>query len=345
MQTPTTLALAVLAAGFVVSGGAAAQEAETADLKYKAVKNWNYFLPDELAAWNTVRDVIPVPQGGEAGFAVENSAFKLGIDTDGNGRADHDVKGVAGYAMLGGKDAAGESFDYAVRIRKGSQDWEYASSGIYHGKVAGEKIALIDLNGNGVWNEFGKDAMIVGKGDAASFLSEVVNLGGSLYKLEVTADGRSLSATPYAGDSGLIDVVSQFETEGELLTAVFSTRDRAHSFELSQSAEGLRVPAGEYFLDTAFVAKKKDWVRVRRGGMRAVTVLADQPVRLAWGGPLTMRFGQTRNSDKEVTVEPPTFWGDAGEEYFDFFPSGRSPEIVVVDGDGKEVWTGKFCES
>lgn len=345
MRTTPLLTLAATTVGFVISGQALAQEAETTDLKYKAVKTWEYFLPDEEGAWTPIRDVIPVPQGGAEGFPVENSAFKLGIDTDGNGRADHDVKGVAGWAKLDGKDAEGESFDYAVRIRKGAKDWEYASSGIYYGKIAGTPISLLDLNGNGIWNEVGKDGMVIGKGEAASYLSAVVNLDGVLYTLDVTPDGRSMSAQPYTGESGILDVVSGFETRGEMLSAVFSTRDRSFSFDLSEAKEGLLVPTGEYELTTAFIAKKKDWVRVRRGEMRGVTVLANQPVSLAWGGPLVMRFGESRTSDEEVMVEPPTFWGNGGEEYYDFFPTGRSPEIVVVNAEGKEVWSGKFCES
>jgi hypothetical protein len=337
--------LAALSVGVLLAGPLQAQEVETTTLKYKPVKNWNYFLPDDRAAWNTVGSELPIAQNGASGFAVDNRPFKLGIDTDGNGRTDQDVKGVAGYALLKSKDQDGESFKYAVRIRKGSSDWEFASSGIYTGKIAGETISLIDLNGNGIWNELGKDAMVVGKGDAASFLSSVVNLKGALYTLDVSANGQSLTAAPYAGESGVLNINAAYETKGKLLSAVFSSRNGLMSFDLANAEDGLLVPTGEYLLDTAFVVKKKDWVRVRRGQMRGVTVLSGVPTQLAWGGPLEMRFGQVRNSDEEVTVEPPTFWGNAGEEYYDFFPTGRSPEIIVVDGDGKELWNGKFCES
>ena len=345
MNKFTTASLCALAAGVLICSSANAQEVETTTLKYKSVKNWDYFLPNDRAAWRTVGSELPIAQNGASGFAVDNRPFKLGIDTDGNGKTDQDVKGVAGFALLKGKDQAGESFKYAVRIRKGSSDWEFASSGVYTGKIAGETVSLIDLNGNGVWNEIGKDAMVVGKSDAASFLSAVVNLNGALYTLDASADGQSMTATPYTGDSGVLNINANYETKGELLSAVFSSRDGMLSFDLAATQDGLLVPTGEYLLDTAFVAKKKDWVRVRRGQMRAVTVLSGVPTQLAWGGPLEMRFGQVRNSDTEVTVEPPTFWGNAGEEYYDFFPSGRSPEIIVVDGNGKEVWSGKFCES
>ena len=53
------------------------------------------------------------------------------------------------------------------------------------GSVEGVPVQLIDQNNNGVFNEIGIDAMVVGSGKSAAFLSKIVNLKGQLFEFEV----------------------------------------------------------------------------------------------------------------------------------------------------------------
>ena len=93
------------------------------------------------------------------------------------------------------------------------------------GIIDGQKIRIIDQNNNGRYDEYGKDAMVVGQGRYASFLSKVINVRGKLYSIEVSRDGRTLTYEPYAGKSGTLDMTTKFATKGKLLSAIVRSED------------------------------------------------------------------------------------------------------------------------
>ena len=333
----------VAAVGFSATTSAAPQQ-ETANLKFKSVKKWDTLLPDET--WSTIAFQIPVAHAGGDGFVVKNSAFSLQVDTDGNGKPDDKIKGQGGFTVLKAKDKDGRSFQYAIRVRKEQDDWQFASSGIMTGKIHGVPVTLIDQNNNGVWNEIGADAMIVGKAKAASFLSRIINLKGQLFLLDVNESGSQLSITPYEGDAGTLNALAGYQSKGRLTQAVFSSEDGKVSFDLANAKNGMLVPAMKYKLVRGYAEKGSERVWIRRGFMRGVTVKPNQEKIVKWGGPLRMEFDYFRNSKEQVTVNLPTFYGNADEEYYDFYPGGKSPSIIVTDTEtGKELWSGKFCES
>lgn len=334
-----------LAVGLCAQVDAATPQQESANLKYKTVKKWDTMLPKET--WSSIGFQIPVAHAGGEGFLVDNSEFSLAIDTDGNGKPDDKIKGQGGMTVLKAKNAQGKTFQYAVRVKKGTNGWEYASSGVMSGKLHGVNVTLIDQNNNGIWNEAGVDAMIVGKGKSASYLSRIVNLKGQLFLFDATKNGTSMSITPYEGDSGTLDGLAGYESKGKLVQAVFSSKDGKVSYDLSSAkGGGLLVPAMEYRLMSGAAEKGAEKVRIRRGNMRPVTVKANAERTVEWGGPLRIEFDSFRNNDEQVTVNLPSFFGKSEEEYYDFFPGGKSPNILVSDkASGKEVWSGKFCES
>ena len=319
------------------SGG---EEAETSNLKFKQVKKWEINLPNEV--WTNIGDHIEIGNN----FSVNNTEFKLEIDTNADGKTDADIKGSGGEALLRGKREDGSKFSYAIRVRPASDGWQYACSTLMSTKVNGINISLIDQNNNGIWNEIGVDAIIVGKGDSASYLSEVVNLDGDLFTLSVSNHGDTVSITPYEGEQGLLNVVEGYNSKGKLINAVFTSIDGKHSFELSNSKNGLNVPVGEYELTRAIVKKGIENVTVRQGSMKTISIISGKENVLAWGGPLRIDFETNRTDPETITVQLPKFYGSAEEEYFDFFPGGKSPKIIATDKKtGKEIWSGKFCES
>lgn len=272
-------------------------EPETFKMKFSKVKKWELILPQE--SWTTISTEIQIPNGEELGFPVEADPFKLHIDTDGNGRSDETIKGVGGEALLKGRHSDGTRFEYAVRIRKAGDGWQYACGSVRSGKVKGVKVSLIDQNGN-----------------AASYLSKVVNLKGQLYDFSADAQGTSVTVQPYLGEAGSLNVVSGYVSKGKLTSAVFSSPDGDLSFDLSGAGKGMLLPAGEYVLSSATAAKKVESVRMRSGDMRPVFLKEGDRQELAWGGPIRI----------------------------DFLPGGKSPTILVKDKNGKELWSGKFCE-
>lgn len=334
----------ILAVGLPTQGEAAIPQQESSTLKYKAVKEWETLLPNET--WTGVSFEIPIAHEGGEGFLVDNSAYTLAVDTSGNGKVNEKIKGQGGYAVLTAKNAQGEKFQYAIRVRKERDSWQYASSGMMTGKIHGVPVSLIDQNNNGIWNEIGTDAMVVGKSNSASYLSRIVNLKGALFLFEASADGSTMSITPYEGDAGTLNALGGYVSKGKLSSAVFSSKDGKVSFDLAGAKDGILVPAMEYNLMSGFAEKGVEKVKIRRGKMRPISVKVNEVKTVEWGGPLHMEFDYFRNDPEQVTVNLPSFFGNAEEEYYDFFPGGKSPSILVTDkATGKEIWSGKFCES
>ncbi len=318
------------------SGGAESQ------MRLFVPPKWEFLVPNEvplpLGAEPDGRQIIPVPHAGGRGFFVESDGISLGVDTNGDGKVDERVKGVGGSVVLKGKSSEGRAFSYAVRIINEGTAWKYLSTCAMGGKVAGCDIKLIDLNGNGRFDEFGTDAMIVGSGKAASLLSRTISISGQLYSLSVTPGGDSVKVEPCTTPTGTVNLASGFKSEGgELQSAVIANAAGDISFELSALKNGLTVPAGEYKLLWGFVRKGGETAKVRGTNCKPLTVEAGKSTSMAWGGPLDMDFEFSIDKDK-LTV-PPTvkFMGRGGEEYYEFKPDAKSPKIIVYDAETKAV--------
>ncbi|MCA8943209.1 MAG: hypothetical protein KDB80_11670 [Planctomycetes bacterium] len=336
----TLLGLGVLG----LSAGLAAQEPSelTAELSYKALKKWSFNLPNET--WSDVKSGIPIAhQNGDSFEAhMDGLALALAVDTDGDGRTDKTVKGAKGYLVLRAKDKAGETMQYAVRFQAKDKAYQFATSGVMRGKLNGVAIMLIDQNNNGLYNEIGVDAMIVGKGDSASFLSRIVNLDDELFEITVSADGKKIEATPFTGDVGKIDLESGFRASGKLVSAVVNSSDGKSSFEIS-SGETV-VPAGDYTLAFGLVSKANESVNVRHGKMKTLTVDAGRTTSQKWGSEVMADF-TFGHSGENVTIEPSAlkYYGQSGEEYYAFQPMAKSPKFFVFDERTEKLLkTGRF---
>jgi hypothetical protein len=322
--------------------GAQDATAEFADLSYKAVKKWNIILPKET--WTDISNGIPVVHSNGDSFRAYKDGMKLAlnVDTNGDGKTDKVVKGAKGYLVLKGKDTDGNSLAYAARFVASGTAYKFSSSGYLQARLAGETIRLIDQNNNGRFDEIGVDAMVVGKGDSASFLSEVVNLKGQLFKLSI--DGNRVGVTPFDGEVGTLNLRSEFKSYGKLESAVVQSDDGKCSFELSGYSSGLTVPTGGYKIVGGLVTKGPETVRVGTGKMSPVDVRLGHETKVAWGGPVMGEF-QFDRIGEDVTVQPTAlkFYGKAGEEYTDFLPQGASPKFLVYDETTQKLLkTGRF---
>jgi len=332
---------ALAAAAVAFAGGSTTQEpGETASFSFKAPKDWEYVLPSET--WTTIRGGIPIAHGSEEGFLVNNEPYTLTVDTDGNGKPDEEVKGVHGVVQLRGTRADGSKFKYVARIRNERDQWQYACGGTMQGKLNGTLVTLIDQNNNGRWNDYGEDAMVVGKSDAACLLSRAVSLGGQVFALDVSETGESATIQPFEGATGVLDMASGFGTDGELLSVVMGSTDGKYSFELSAERKGLQVPASQYQLVYAYGRKGAETVKAREGRMKTVNVEANQTRVVQWGAPVQLEFDWSETGPGEIQVQIPSFYGSSGEEWYEFQPDAKSPKIFVKDAKGKELWSGQF---
>jgi hypothetical protein len=214
------------------------------------------------------------------------------------------------------------------------QGWRYAPGGAMVGKLDGTRIQIIDQNNNGSFADYGKDAMIVGRSKVACFLSRVINVGGHLYAIEIAPDGTRLTYAPHEGPAGTFSLAS-CDTKAKLLGAIVRSADGTHSFDMARAKDGMLVPAGKYLIHSGEIGLAESRVKVRRGRSKALTVAAGQKTDVAWGGPVMAEFDYARRSGK-VHFDPDRIWyfGAKGEEYYGWFPNGKSPKIVIKRGQG-----------
>lgn len=333
------LGLLSLALVLAVAGQGMAQE--THKLSYKPYQKWNILTPQEV--WSPVSGSVPVPHAGGSGFDTAIDGAALAVDTTGDGRVDDKIRGVGGFALLRSKSDEGRPFAYAVRF-KNEGGWKYASSGVMLGRVHGVPVQLIDLNNNGIWNEYGTDAMVVGRSRSASYLSRVVNLRGELYEFEVTENGHKATTKPYEGATGSLNLRAGFKSYGQLKSAVVANTAGDISFELARARRGMEVPTGEYVLVGGMAAKGGESARIRQGHMSPIVVKEEEESKLEWGAQVTAEF-DFNHSGENITISPSSlsFYGAAGEEYYGWVPDGASPKFIVLDKEsGAEVTTGRF---
>ena len=305
----------------------------TIDLQYRTVRNWKFELPKP--SFRAVSSELTFPNLLTFKSALRGTA--LAIDTTGDGKLNTVVTGKKGNVILRNR---AKKFRYGMRlVNRGG--WKFATSGYARGKIDGVWVALIDQNNNGRYDDFGKDAMIVGRSTAASFLSNVVSINGKLYQLKIKPDGSKLTYRPFKGKAGKLDLKSKFESSGKLTSIVVQSLDKKYSFDLSQKAAP--VPAGKYRIVTGKIELGQGTVKVTKGKSKPMVVTAGKTTTLTWGGPIKVEFGYQRRGSK-VGFSPNHVWyyGKAKEEYSGWTPFGKSPEFVVLDAGGANLAKAVF---
>lgn len=334
-----------IAASAVLTAASATPAAakETVRLAPAPLESNAVFLP--AATWNDVAGGIPVRHGSEPRFTAALEGDVLRVDLDGDGKHDARVEGEAGSITLTGTSPEGNALRYTARLaRFEGGPWKFTCDSAMAGEIAGVRVAVVDQNLNGEYDDVGEDALFVGRGSAASFLSDVVSLDGKLYSIAVARDGSSLEFAPYEGPSGVLDLASGFECKAKLRAAVVRSTDGKRSYELSKAKEGLRIPAGAYELVAGQLALGDNKAEIHTGRAKPIVVAPDATQRVAWGGPVRGEFTYERKGG-EVQFTPWDIWyyGRLGEEYSKFLPLGTSPEFAIADAEtGKPLVDAKF---
>ena len=312
---------------------------ESAVLKFKTYRDWDLILPKERSL--RVSGSIGL-EGMSRKFRTGLSGTGLEIDRDGDGAFDVKVTGESGLVTLRGESAKGDRLHYSLRLANRGSGWEALPGGAVVGSVEGQQVRVIDQNLNGRFDDYGEDALIVGRGRQAGFLSRVIEVRGKLFSMEVSSDGSSLSYEPYAGRSGVLDVSTEFASKGKLLGAVVVSEDGQHSFTLS--GRPMAVPAGDYHLYNGRIGLGRNVVTFSRGQSQPTTVNDGQKQVMALGEPIRIDFKYVRQPGR-VIVAPQlvSYVGRGGERYDQWTPFGGSPQFDVRDVEtGKQIALAVF---
>ena len=302
--------------------------AEVVELKYKTYRSWDLVLPAE--SFLKVSGDFGFPDSSPSKFKTKLDGAALRIDRNADGEMEAVVGGKGGLVTLQGKTHSGDKFLYAVRLIKTNAGWSYAASGAALGMIDGQKIRIIDQNNNGRYDDYGADAIVIGQGRYASFLSEVINVRGKLYSIDVSTDGLSLDCEPYSGERGTLDLTTQFATKGKLLAVIVRSADGKKSFDLAGGP--LEIPAGSYELDHGRIGVGRNVVTFMRGELGTITVEPEKERTLALGEPVKIKFNYLRQPGR-VIMDPKLvrYVGRSGEVYADWNPFGGSPQFDVRD--------------
>lgn len=340
--------LFVLAAASLIAAssfaGPAKETAATTEvaLSFRTLRTWDVRLPAE--AFAPIGKTIPFAAAGEAGLKIAIEEGTLRIDRNGDGELDGRVetpdkeKGSQLVVFRLNEGSANES-TYAIRVKNEGR-WSYAPAGAMEGQAGNTRFMIFDQNGNGRFDDYGVDAMIVGRGKTASFLSHSIHIDGVLNELVIGADGRTAALTPFSGETGKLDLGTELTTKAKMRSVIVNSEDGKHSFELSRALTakgGLNVPAGSYVLHSAQVVLGKSHAEMTVGNSKPITVAAGETSTLSWGGPVNAKFGYKRGGDKlQIAPGDIKYYGSAGEVYANFMPLGSSPKFAI-----KEKATGK----
>lgn len=318
-----------LGAGLATAAAVPAAAQQTVTLQPKALRNWDLVLP--APAQREVAGGIRLAHGENFAALTEGEVLRADLDAD--GVMDAMVEGESGFLTLRGAGANGSEYRYSVRLeRRPTQPWTWTTGGGMAGEIAGTSVLFLDQNLDGDYADLGADAMVVGQDHAASFLSRVVSVNGSLFEIGISADGTTLTYAPYDGPSGTLDLLAGFQSKARLDAAVVVNADATLSFSLARAREGLVVPAGEYRLHSGRLALGDASAVISAGASKPILVAAGTRAAPAWGGPVRAEFAVQRQGDT-LSFAPWDIWfyGSLGEEYANFLPLGESPLFTVKE--------------
>ena len=319
---------------------AQATESLEAETSYKVLRRWRLELPRN--AWAPLGERVLCHAAPQGGYRVQVSSQGLAVDVDGDGECEGSFSGKEGVLAFG---PAGAARQYSVRVRNGASGWQMAPGGARVGTLGGTRILLVDQNLNGRYDDFGEDAMVLGRGKFLSYLSKVLSIDGKLYALQVSPDGSVVKGTPYGAEVGALDLRSRFESDGKLLWGLVANKDRSLCFDVASCEGALQVPAGRYHFLKGLLGQGRQRVGIAPGRMSAIEVSPGEdssPIR--WGGPVIGEFEYQRRGTR-VSFDPSNvrYFGQQGEEYFGWSPIGKSPKFVLTNRKtGKEVATAFF---
>ncbi len=214
----------------------------------------------------------------------------------------------------------GTTSKYAFRLRTVVDKEKYAliracaHTFDYNGKI----VSILDDDGNGKYNDNGKDAIMV-EGQPACFIGKHVLIGDALVELIVHTSGVTVEVRPASKEveTGLFEPFDKYEPpqRGENIkihTVVFAGPEG--SFAVDDTHRTLKMPAGVYDMVFGLFEREKEVMYMKKGEKTSFTVTANLKNQIKWGGKVKATF-KMETDGQDVTVGPPHFLGQMSEEY------------------------------
>ncbi|MFH0889047.1 MAG: hypothetical protein V1871_07570 [Planctomycetota bacterium] len=267
---------------------------------------------------------LPNPQNPQ-GYHCNAEQDKVRLDMDGDFLFDSEVKNRENFVVYKIKYPNGLQLDYRMRIfckapiqssqtsSKTYPTWYYQRACYMVVKTSLETFTIIDDNNNGYFNDYGKDAIIIGTAHKNAVpLSSIIMVKGKYYNLqmesvsEIPADakkipnytGMVLQLTPYKGDTGKIDFMRNFKAPKDFPQTAVIRRDNDAFFQLTGNASVV-VPVGNYYLVSSVLNKR---VHIRGSDTTIGAVEKDKTLSPKWGGPFKLNLNPSCEKGGDIPV-------------------------------------------
>ena len=327
--------------------------------RFPSTEMWNYEDPmlwkglslprEKPVKWPLGFGSVVVWEGGTKVFLdLENDGQQRIRLPAASGRDDrvairiHYPRRVARYAVLtrslGQEDYLGLSIRY---VKSQRYPIRYARACHREGRLDGKRLILVDDTLNGNYDDFGKDAVLVGDRSIQP-LTRVLDCGAVVYRVErVTPDGTEVRLVRYTDDLGRLQAewspAHGRDRKPQLLVFRCLRGPFVNTFVNLADGQARRVPPGVYAFVRGILTTGQDrdrrFVRIGPGRAEPVVVRPDQTTMVRLGAPFDVRAGiEMRDDELLVPGWRMNILGRAGEEYRDFYPDSFEANVSVRIG-------------
>ncbi|MBA7576637.1 hypothetical protein ES708_18478 [subsurface metagenome] len=263
---------------------------------------------------------MPNPEG-DYGFRCDAEHDKARLDVDGDAEFDTDLRNRENFIDYKIEYPNGLKMDYKMRVfykgstSSGRKNWQFQRACYLTAKIPIGTFTLIDDNNNGYFNDFGKDAIAIGRNSRKVIpLSSVIKVRKDFYTLSVEIldelppefekirkfTGMVLRLELYQGDFGKLDLIRNLTPPKNKPSIIIIKGENDMYFELGSKPE--KVPVGEYFLVSAIFGRR---CRARSSEKPLAIVEKDKTTAPKWGGPFKLKISPYCDQGGEVTLVTP----------------------------------------
>lgn len=184
-------------------------------------------------------------------------------------------------------------------------------------RIGGSQIVLLDDNGNGRYDDIGKDSLLVNR-EPVTFLSRQVYLDKKFHEILVHPAGQIIETRPIKDarlaklNMFLLHKPPQKSESLKIHTLIVSGREGSFSFDRKRPER--MVPIGAYDMTFGLFERGKEQVILKSGDRTSFRVEPDKVTSPQWGGPVTGSF-KIESDGLEITVYPPVYKGLGSEVY------------------------------
>lgn len=281
------------------------------------------------------------------GAAAKGRRLGLAIDEDGDDKISRsEFKSVhhGGAATFDLKlDDSGETYpvaaiDVYVMTRRGNVTGfggKLIPGWAMRGRVGRETIRLVDANIDGIYTQDGRDAILIGNNSFAVPLRDYHKIDGTLYKLDVPTDAKTIKFTPQEAPA-LGKVETKFP--GAMLKSLVLSSEEGHSYDVVELGEE-GIPAGTYKVDYAALVSGRNYAFMLPSET-TYEIQADGRNQLRLGPDFMLVFN-ARARGENIHISTQTEVMGAGGEKYRFSDDPGRPKAYFYAGK-KRIGGGAF---